>query len=130
MARIRFTVYNNRDNIEELVLRDRVGALVTDLSSTTRVVVVVGGTEIDSAVDAAAIWWTDSETRAVQVSGEDVSFTGDVLKLQLGHAGLTAGKYTGCCLLLFDANDNDDGSIYADDMEVTVKDLCPLAEDA
>ena len=129
MARIKATVWANRDNVIELVLRDVQGTLVTSLAAVTRAVAVIGSTAIDSAVDATAIWWTDTETRTLSIDGEDVAFTGAVLKMRLGHSGLAAGKYTGCCLILFDADDNDDGTTWADDMEITVKSVCPLTGD-
>ena len=129
MARIKATVYSNRDNVIEFVLRDVQGTLVTSLAAVTRAVAVIGSTAIDSSVDADAIWWDDTETRTLSIDGEDTAFTGHVLKLRLGHSGLAAGKYTGCCLILFDADENDDGTTWADDMELTVKTVCPLAED-
>ena len=129
MARIKATVYSNRDNVIELVLRNVQGTLVTSLAAVTRAVAVIGSTAIDSGVDADAIWWDDTETRTLSIDGEDTAFTGQVLKMRLGHSGLAAGKYTGCCLILFDADENDDGTTWADDMELTVKTVCPLAED-
>jgi len=129
-SRIVFDIFLDRANIQELVIRlppAQGGTLVTDLSGTTRAVFTVGGYSVDSATAPTAIWWDDSETRTVTVDGADESFTGDVLKIQAGPelstAGLTAGEYEDCCLVLYDS-DHTEGAVYSDSIIVNAIDVC------
>jgi len=126
-------IWLDRANIQELVVREpdaQGGSLVTDLTSITRVVFTVGGYQVDSATAATAIWWDDSVTRTVPVDGADTSFTGEILKLQVGPelstAGLTAGSYEDCCLVFYDA-DHVEGAVYADDIEIEAIDVCAVS---
>ena len=89
-------VYNGRDNIITLVLSN-LGAVLTDLSGVTRCTVKIdGSTTVDSAVaGSGVIWWTDSITwRGVST---------DVLRLKLGGQSITAGEYSGCEVVIYDA---------------------------
>jgi len=132
-TQIKMDIWLDRANIQELVVREpdaQGGSLVTDLTSITRVVFTVGGYQVDSATAATAIWWDDSVTRTVPVDGADTSFTGEILKLQVGPelstAGLTAGSYEDCCLVFYDA-DHVEGAVYADDIEIEAIDVCAVS---
>lgn len=130
---IKFDIFLDRANIQELVLQSPAsqgGAAITDLSDKTRMVFTAGGYQVDSAVAATAIWWSDSETRTISINGADTSFTGDVVKLQVGPelstAGLTAGEYENCCLVVYDS-DHTEGAVYADDIEVDAISVCDVS---
>jgi len=132
-AQIKFDIWLDRANIQELVVllpASQGGTAVTDLSATTRIVLTVGGYQVDSAESATAIWWDDSETRTITIDGADSSFTGDVVKLQVGPelstAGLTAGSYEDCCLVFYDAN-HVEGAVYADDIEIEAINVCAVS---
>ncbi len=75
-------------------------------------------------------WWDDSETRTVSVDGADTAFTGDVIKLQVGPemstAGLTAGDYDNCCLIIFDTN-HVEGTPYSSDIQAEVIGSCDIS---
>jgi len=96
-SRIAARVYLNRDNILQLVLfRD--GDVLTDLSAVTRVTVDLDGgtTVVDSDIaGGSVIWWTDT----TQYRGREV----DILSLQLGDQGITAGVYEDVAVVIYDA---------------------------
>lgn len=126
-------IWLDRANIQELVVREPTpqgGSLVTDLTSITRIVFTAGGYQVDSAVSATAIWWDDSVTRTVPVDGADTAFTGEIIKLQVGPelstAGLTAGTYDNCCLIIYDT-DHTEGAVYADNIEVEALSVCDVS---
>lgn len=131
-AQLTFKMFLDRANIQEMVLRlpdSQGGTAITDLSYITRVVFIVGGYSVDSSTAPTAIWWTDSETRTVTIDGAESSFTGDVLKIQAGPelatAGLTAGEYDECCLVIYDT-DHTEGAVYADNIIVDASSTCDV----
>jgi len=128
-----FDIWLDRANIQEIVLRlpkAQGGTAITDLSDKTRVVFTVGGYQVDSATAATAIWWGDSETRTITINGAESSFTGDVLKLQVGPelstAGLTVGEYENCCLVIYDT-DHTEGAVYSDNILVNAISVCAVS---
>lgn len=130
---LKFDIWLDRANIIELVLRlptAQGGTAITDLSDKTRMIFTAGGYSVDSATAATAIWWSDSETRTITIDGADSSFTGHVVKLQVGPelstAGLTAGTYENCCLVVYDT-DHTEGAVYADDIEVEAISVCDVS---
>lgn len=132
-SKLKFDIWLDRANIQELVLRlptAQGGTAITDLSDKTRIVFTVGGYQVDSDDASTAIWWDDSETRTITIDGAEESFTGDVLKLQVGPelstAGLTAGDYENCCLVVYDAA-HTEGAVYADDIEISAIDVCAVS---
>ncbi len=132
-TRIKFKIWLDRANIQELVVQlpeSQGGTAVTDLSYITRIVFIVGGYQVDSSVAPTAIWWDDSETRTITINGADESFTGHIIKLQVGPefstAGLTAGEYEDCCLVIYDAT-HVEGASYADDIEVEAVNVCDVS---
>lgn len=131
-GQLSFKIFLDRANIQELVLQlpdSQGGTAITSLSHITRVVFIVGGYSIDSATAATAIWWTDTETRTITINGAEESFTGELLKLQVGPelstAGLTAGEYEDCCLVIYDA-DHTEGAVYADNIIVDASSTCDV----
>jgi len=115
VTRVVETVYDGRDNINQLVIFEG-DELVSDLSHVTRIVFTVGGVTVDSdVVDSDTIWWDDQDT----YNGT----TTDVVKLRLGHQSIPLGTYTDGCLVLFDVV-NDDGLVFIDNMKVKVKAGC------
>jgi len=132
-SNLKFDIWLDRANIQELVMQQpesQGSALITDLSAFTRMVFMIGGYQVDSATAPTAIWWDDSETRTVTVDGGAQAFTGDVVKLQVGPelstAGLTAGEYENCCLVVYDT-DHTEGAVYADDIEVDAITVCAVS---
>lgn len=89
-------------------------------------VLTVGGYSVDSATAPTAIWWDDSETRTVPVDGVDQSFTGDIVKLQVGPelalTALATGVHKDGSLVAYDA-DHVEGAVVADSLRITVVDL-------
>ena len=125
-----FKIYLDRSNIQELVLRapnSQGGAAITDLTQISRVIFSVGGYSVDSDTSPTAIWWNDTVTRTITVDGAEESFTGQALKLQVGPelstAGLTAGEYDECCLVIYDA-DHPEGSVYSSHIVVDASSTC------
>jgi len=132
-SNLKFDIWLDRANIQELVLRlpkAQGGTAITDLSDKTRVVFTAGGYQVDSDDDPTAIWWDDSETRTITIDGAESAFTGEVLKLQVGPelatAGLTAGTYENCCLIIYDTN-HTEGAVYADDIEIDAISVCDVS---
>lgn len=88
------------------------------LDSVTRAVVVLDETAptlIDSSTSPAAFDWTGTAEYPIG-SGEYV----DVLEMDFGGLGLTAGKYPNCEVILFDAA-NPDGLIMTDNLAIEIK---------
>lgn len=92
---ISFTVYTGKDNTVSLPVEGVDGAIVADLSVVTRVTFTVGSTTVDSDTAPGSIWWTGS----VAFRGSTV----DAIALKLGGAGLAAGRYTDCALVIYTA---------------------------
>lgn len=88
-------VYSGRDNPITLVLSAD-GAVLTDLSAVTRVLVVLNDTtSVDSdTASPGAITWDDSLTYRGAAT--------DVLRLVLGGEALPAGTYEAVELVIFD----------------------------
>ena len=125
-----FKMFLDRANIQELILRaptSQGGALLTDLTHVTQVDLIVNGYTIDSSVSPTAIWWDDTVTRTVTVDGADQSFTGNAVKIQAGPelstAGLTAGEYDDCCLVIYDTS-HTEGTVFADNIIVDASSSC------
>jgi len=90
-------IYSGRDNVLNLVLSAD-GVVLADLSGVTRAVVDLDGgtTVIDSDIaGGGVIWWTDT----VSHRGATV----DVLSLQLGDQGITAGTYSDVTVVIYDS---------------------------
>lgn len=89
-------VFLGRDNLVRLVLSHD-GAVLSDLSALTRVVVDFGdGVTVDSdTVGLSVIWWTDTTLHR----GETVN----VLTLQLGGQAIAAGTYDDVTIVVYDS---------------------------
>jgi hypothetical protein len=106
-------VYNGRDNTITLVLSNN-GTVLTDLSALTRATVTIDSATIDSAVvGSGVIWWTDSITYR--------GATTDVLRLKLGGQSLTAGEYSDCAVVIYDASLTNGAQIESP-LKLTVSD--------
>lgn len=111
---IRAPVYIGRDNVIRLVLITD-GDVLADLSAVTRVTLDLDGgtTVVDSAIaGGSVIWWTDTDTYR--------GATVDVLSLQLGDQGLTAGTYSDVELVIYDAIYTN-GLRLENDLQLTVQ---------
>ena len=106
-------VYSGRDNIISLLIKAD-GDILADLSGVTRVTVDMDGgvTVLDSdIVGSSVIWWTDSTT----YRGETV----DLLRLQLGDQGITAGTYDDVAIIVYDSTYTN-GLQVENDIRITV----------
>lgn len=106
-------IYIGHDNIIERVLTEE-GAPV-ELDSVTRVVMKINGIDYDSDIlGPSVIWWTDTKV------SDYFNATVDILKMKLGgQVGLVEGVYTGCRLIIYDA-DNQNGIVWEDNIIATV----------
>ena len=106
-------IYIGHDNAIERVLTED-GAPV-QLDSITRVVLTINGVDYDSdELGSDVMWWTDTK------ESDYFEETVDVLKIKLGgQAGLVAGVYSGCRLVIYDA-DNTAGVVWENDIVATV----------
>ncbi|MDJ0792437.1 MAG: hypothetical protein QNJ71_11120 [Acidimicrobiia bacterium] len=115
LAAISSPIYNGRDNIITLVLIAD-GVVVSDLSAVTRVIVELDANNI---VDS-----NTSSPGAIRLT-EQALYRGelvDVLRLQLGGEGLTAGEYPDTVLTIFDSADYLDGLRMENNIKFTVID--------
>lgn len=106
-------VYSGRDNVISLIL-EADGVVLDSLAAVTRVTVDMDGgvTVLDSdIVGSSVIWWTDSTT----YRGDTV----DLLRLQLGDQGITAGTYDDVAIVVYDSTYTN-GLQVENDIRITV----------
>jgi hypothetical protein len=109
----REVVFLTHDNASHLFLTEK--GQIVGLSSVTRVVITINGTDYDSDdLGATRIWWNEQE-----VYDEDGELH-DVLKFKLGDQAITPGEYINCRVTLYDVS-NPNGVVWTDRQEVVAK---------
>jgi hypothetical protein len=109
----REAVYLDHDNASRLFLS--ADGEIVSLSSVTRVIITIDGTDYDSdMLGPSRIWWTDQE----EYWRDNQNY--DVLKFKLGDQDIPKGVYIDCRIIVFDAS-NPNGVVWKDNLEVHVR---------
>ena len=110
---IREPIYLSHDNASRLFLTE--DRRVVGLSSVTRVILTIDGTDYDSDdLGPSRIWWSDQEL--CEQDGQ----LHDALKFKLGDQAIPKGRHLNCRLTLFDVS-NPNGLVWHDGLTFVVK---------